>query len=158
MAAIDRYEHMLLGFIECPATYDVVQGNNTRQIGIYELLEDVPADEDSFDGKVGDILVGGGKGEAPALRIAYPNAFCFFTSKDWSSFDDFDEMFKAFWTPTEAYIYGEGYSKLGWTVDMKIEQWLTENVCQLLILSTDKYSHFLTTAECSSKLKLTLPK
>ena len=157
MAAIDKYEHILLGFIECPSSYDFVYGNKTRQIGIYELLEDVPADEGSFDGKAGDILVGGGKGEAPALRISYPDAFDFFTNDEWDSFANYDELFKAFWTPTEAFIFVEGYRKLGWTVDIKIEQWLAENVCLLLIRSTDKYLRFGTVADSSSGLRLIVP-
>lgn len=157
MAAIDQYDHILLGFIECPSAHDFVYGNKTRQIGIYELLEDVPADENSFDGKAGDILIGGGKGEAPALRISYPDAFDFFTNDEWDSFADYDELFKAFWTPTQAFIFGEGYQKLGWTVDVKIEQWLAENVCQLLIQSTDKYLRFRTAANASSRLLLTVP-
>ena len=65
----------------CPSSHDFVYDNKKRQIGIYELLEDVPADEDSFDGKAGDILVGGGIGEAAALRISYPDAFDFFRAQ-----------------------------------------------------------------------------
>jgi hypothetical protein len=158
MAAIDQYDHILIGFIKCPSSYDFIHGNNTRLIGIYELLEDVPSDENSFDGKSGDILVSGGRGEAPALRISYPDAFEFFTKDDWNGFFDYDEVFKSFWTPTQAFIFGEGYRRLGCPVDIKIEQWLAENVCRLLIQSNDKYLRFRAAANNSSSLRLTVPK
>lgn len=55
MSAIDQYKHKLLGFIECPSTFDIVSFNTTRKVAIYELLENVPTEECDFDGKIGDI-------------------------------------------------------------------------------------------------------
>jgi hypothetical protein len=149
MSAIDIYKHRLLGFIECPSTNSFVSFNeDTRKIAIYELLEDIPADEECFDGKTGDIIVGGGRGEAPAFRISNPIAFKFFTlgEKDFGylELDKLNDIFKAFWTPTESYIFCEGFAKLGWTVDTAIEMWLAENVCKLLISTIDKYSTYKT--------------
>src|SRR4051812_14102032 len=102
MSAIDQYKHKVLGFIECPSTYDFVYANTTREIGVYQLLQDISVDEESFDGKSGDIIVGGGSGEAPAFRISFPNAFYFFTSDEWDEFESYDELFKHFWTPTQS--------------------------------------------------------
>ena len=149
MSAIDVYRHTLLGFIECPSTNSFVSFNeDTRKNAIYELLENIPVDEDCFNGKIGDILVGGGRGEAPAFRISNPIAFQFFTL-DEDAFCDFEfyysnDIFKAFWTPTKSYIFCEGFSKLGWTVDIDIEIWLAENVCKLLISTIDKFAIYKT--------------
>ena len=107
MSAIDCYKHNHLGFIECPSTYSIINLKGTienNRIAIYELLQNIPKDEKDFDGKVGDVLIGGGSGEAPALRISNPLAFQFSTyDEDKFSeleFDDLDEVFKSFWTAT----------------------------------------------------------
>ena len=149
MSAIDAYKHRLLGFIECPSTNSFVNFNDdSRKIAIYELLENIPLDEESFDGKIGDILVGGGRGEAPAFRISYPIAFQFFTLDEDAfydlKFDNLNDIYKAFWTPTKSYVFCEGYLKIGWTVNTDIEMWLAENVCKLLIVTIDKYSIYKT--------------
>jgi hypothetical protein len=78
MASIDQYNCKLLGFINCPSAYDFVYDNATRDIGVYELLEDIPSSENNFDGKAGGVIVGGGNGEAPALRIKMPDCLDFF--------------------------------------------------------------------------------
>ena len=148
MSSIDVYRHNHLGFIECPSTYNFVAHNNTRHVAIYELLENIPSDEGDFDGNMGDLLIGGGSGEAPAFRISIPLAFKFFTVDDDAfcdlEFDSLGDLFKTFWTPTESYIFCEGYAKLGWTVETSIELWLAENVCKLLISTVDKYSIYKT--------------
>jgi hypothetical protein len=149
MSAIDVYKHKILGFIECPSTNSFVNFNeDTREIAIYELLENIPADEYCFDGKIGDILVGGGSGEAPAFRISNPIGFQFFTLDTDAfcnlEFNHLNDVFKAFWTPTQSYIFCEGFLKLGWTVDRDIEIWLAENVCKLLISTIEKFSIYKT--------------
>ena len=120
--------------------------SKTIRIAIYELLDNIPNNEKYFDGKAGDILVGGGSGEAPALRISNPLAFQFATYDENKfadlEFDDLDEVFKAFWTPTQSFMLGEGFIKLGWTPDRLLEMWLTENVCKLLILSLDTFANY----------------
>lgn len=157
MSAVDQYNHRLLGFIECPSTFDFVYQNSTRKIGVYELLEDIPVDESNFDGKTGDILVGGGKGEVPAFRISIPNAFYYFSSEEWDNFHSYDELFKAFWTPTQSYILCEGFMKIGWNVEINIEQWLAENVCKALIESIKVYSIFkIDTEDNTGKLSIIL--
>jgi hypothetical protein len=144
MSAIDVYRHNHLGFIECPSSYDFVFASKTRKIAIYELLDNIPDDEMDFDGKAGDILVGGGSGEAPALRISNPIAFQFSTYDEDKfadlEFNDLEEIFKPFWAPTQSFMLGEGFLKLGWTPDRPLEMWLTENVCKLLVSAIDKFS------------------
>ena len=150
MSRIDGYKHFHLGFIECPSTYDFVYQSKTRLLAVYELLDNIPENEGCFDGKVGDILVGGGNGEAPALRISNPIAFQFSTYDEDKfadlEIDDLEDVFKPFWTPTESYMFGEGFLKLGWTPDRPLEMWLTENVCKLLILTVDKFAVYKDTS------------
>ena len=149
MSVIDVYKHKLLGFIECPSTNSFINFNEeTRRIAVYELLENIPVEKDSFDGKIGDIILGGGRGEAPAFRISTQMAFQFFTLDENSAcdlqFDNLNDIFKAFWSPTESYILCEGFLKLGWTVETDIEMWLAENVCKLLASTFESYSSYWT--------------
>lgn len=142
MSAIDQYKHRCLRTIECPSTFDIVYKNSTRKIAIYELLESIPDDKRSFDGKAGDIIVGGGSGEAPAFRISIPEAFHFFTHQGWDDFNVITDLYKAFWTPTQPYIFCEGFSKLGWKTNTPIESWLAKNICLLLIDEVESYHIF----------------
>ena len=139
MSAIDQYKHKLLGFIECPSSFDIVQLNDTRKIAIYELLEDIPSYEGDFDGKIGDLLVGGGSGECPAFRISVPEAMILFT-REIDDFKGYDSYFKHFWQPTEAFKLCDGFLKIGWPPDEFIEWWLAENISFLLIKELDQYS------------------
>ena len=139
MASIDQYKHRLLGFINCPSDYDIVDGNSTRDIAVYELLENVPDDENAFDGKRGDILVGGGSGDAPAFRVTIPNTLDFLINDADVIFNSYDELFKAFWTPTESYVLCDGFKKLGWDAKRPIEFWLAENICVTLINEVDSF-------------------
>jgi hypothetical protein len=132
MAAIDSYAHELLGFIECPSSFDFVYNNNTRNIAIYKLLEDVGNEETQFEGKRGDILVGGGRGEAPAFRISIPETILFFTDEEFVDFDTIACLFKAFWSPTEAFKLCDGFLKCGWNPERPIEFWLAENTCRVI--------------------------
>ncbi|MDF2456368.1 MAG: hypothetical protein K0R51_2361 [Cytophagaceae bacterium] len=152
MAAIDQYQHLHLGFIECPSTANFGFNNPTRKIAIYELLESIPNTEQNFDGKVGDIILGGGSGEAPAFRIAIPESIQFWTQENYDDWESYHDLFKAFWTPTESYILCEGYTKIGWIADNQIENWLAENLSLLLIEHIDKYSNYKTHTKLKSKL------
>ena len=144
MSAIDRYKHELLGFIMCPSTYDFVPFNDTRKIAIYKLLQSIPEGENDFHGFPGDILVGGGSGEAPAFRISNPKAFDFFASENTENveFDLRDDLYKAFWGLNTTFIFCEGYLKLGCEPGRDIESWLAENVCQVLIDSLDEFARY----------------
>jgi hypothetical protein len=143
MSRIDAYKHDLLGFITCNSHYNFVFGNSTRKMAIYKLKEDIPKDKDNFYGKLGDILIGGGSGEAPAFRISYPEAFKFFTTEDFDDFNNYDELFKAFWTPTESYMLCNGFKNSGWKPEVEpIEFWLTERIISILIKFRPEYSKF----------------
>ncbi len=125
MAAIDQYKHRIIHTIECPADDNFVYYSPTRTIAIYELLEDIPPDEKDFDGKTGDILVGGGSGEAMALRISVPEVFVDVDDKD----DEARPVFKPFWSPTFAYKIGVGFRKIGWNPnELDLEAWLVDYV------------------------------
>ncbi len=152
MSAIDQYKHRLLGFIECPSTFDFVSNCRNRAIGIYELLENIPIEEKDFDGKIGDIILGGGSGEAPAFRISIPMAIYFFTKDGWDDFNNYEELFKTFWNPTESYILCEGFSKLGWRTNTPIEIWLAENICLLINAHIESYSSFKSISKSKSML------
>ena len=161
MATIDTYKHKILGLIDCPSTYDFVLKNKTREIVVYQIFEDIPQDEEDFDGKIGDIIVGGGSGESPSLRISNPIAFKFFTY-DEDKFADIDfhnltEVFKSYWTPTESFIYCEGFAKLGWTVDRDIGMWLAGNVCKLLVSTLKEFEMYKTNnSDLSTNLTFTI--
>ncbi|WP_316830005.1 hypothetical protein [Pedobacter aquatilis] len=153
MSAIDKYNHRHLGFIECPSTFNFIYNNDTRKVAIYELQEDMTADELDFDGKIGDIILGGGSGEAPAFRISIPEAIKFFREDEWNDFEDYTDLYKAFWTPTQSYNYCEGFSKTGWTPESTIEFWLAKNICSLLIDNFENYSAYSTPLLSKSTLK-----
>ncbi|OIN57375.1 hypothetical protein [Arsenicibacter rosenii] len=131
MAAIDQYKHRLIHTIECPADDDFVYGSPTRTIAIYELLEDIPSSEKDFDGKTGDILVGGGSGEAMALRISIPEVFV--------DGDERRQVFKPFWSSAFAYKVGVGFRKIGWKPgESDLEAWLVNYVVQEVLLKDNR--------------------
>ena len=153
MSAIDQYKNKFLGFIECPSTFNFVNNNQTRKIAIYELQENIPITEKNFNGKIGDIIVGGGSGESPAFRISIPESFYFFMKDGWNDFQTYSDLFQAFWTPTQSYILCEGYIKKGWTPNEPIDFWLAENICLLLIDNVENYSNFKTNTQSKSVLQ-----
>lgn len=52
MSAIDQYKHKIITAFECPSTFPFTYNNNqSRTVVIYQLLEDIPHNETSFDGK-----------------------------------------------------------------------------------------------------------
>jgi hypothetical protein len=149
MSEIDSYQHECIGIVDCPTSYKVVYGSNPppgipTPIPLYRIDEDTTAG-DSFQAKRGDLLLGGGRGESPAFRISIPEAIHFFTEDDY--FDAHPELdalfstnqalrdwhFRAYWTLTQAFVFGEGYAKLGWTPDEPIETWLTEHILAFVL-------------------------
>jgi hypothetical protein len=103
-----------------------VYGNDAnRLIPVYRLDEDA---HDATDFR-------GGSGESAALRVAIPEAFWFYTHDDWEDWTQQTEIVVAFWTMTEAFIFGEGYQKLGWTPAIAIEHWLAEHILAFLLRS-----------------------
>lgn len=140
MSSIDKYQHKLIGFIKCESDYDIVHNNSTRLIAVYKLQQDIPNDEQDFDGRKNDILIGGGRGEVPAFRISIPAAFKFFMDEEFDDFDEYSELFKSFWSPTQSFKLCNGFLKMGWDPVDNIEFWLAEQVCKLLINHIPEYS------------------
>ncbi len=140
MSSIDKYQHNLIGFIKCDSDYDIVYNNSTRLIAVYKLQQDIPNDEQDFDGRKNDILIGGGQGEVPAFRISIPNAIKFFSDEEFDDFVEYSELFKSFWSPTQSFKLCNGFLKMGWDPAESIEFWLAEQVCNLLIKHIPEYS------------------
>jgi hypothetical protein len=129
MSAIDQYYFKCLGYIECLSEY-----SRYDIIAIYRLDQDIPEYEDDFQGKKGDILVGGGGGEVRSMRIAIPEAFRFWTHEEIDDDDDPNTIMKTYWDATEAYILGDGFVKLGWQPKVQdVEFWLTQHVLSFLV-------------------------
>ena len=134
MSEIDSYRHECLGIVHCPASFPFVSGNaNTREIWLYRLLQDVRPEADSFEGKSGDLLLGGGYGEAPALWIALPEAFELFTQEPRERRASLTDVCRAHWSANEAFVLCEGFSRLGWTPESPIELWLLEHILAFVI-------------------------
>jgi hypothetical protein len=136
MASIDQYAHACIGVVQCPSTYPIVYRNNShRNIPLYRLDQDV-ASNSSFEGKKGDILLGGGSGASAALRITIPEAIYWLTDDTWEQNMAFDAILHAYWNPTQAFIFGDGYVKLGWNPTLvQIEVWLAEHIAAFLYRS-----------------------
>ena len=138
MAQIDTYKYSLLGFVECPSSHDFVYMSNTRQIPVYRLEEDA----EDFDAKKGDILLGGGRGEAQILRIAMPEMI-HRMNDEVEKVETPESIICPIWTPTFSYLIGEGFTKIGWKPEEKeLEVWLAEKVMQDFVLNPIKNSPF----------------
>lgn len=133
MSEIDAYRHECIGLVVCPSTYEIVYGNNShRNIPLYRIDEDT-TDGDSFQAKRGDLLLGGGRGESAALRVSIPEAIYLFTDDDYTNGRLHEGHYQAYWTLTEAFVFCEGYARLGWTPDIPIETWLTEHILAFVL-------------------------
>ena len=141
MSAIDVYDHTCLGIIECPTPYRFFGNKNIRviRLPIYRLNENIPDDDRDFGGeKAGDIMIGGGSGEAPAMSIAMPEALLFFTNLDEfeKSYPDlsFKDLYQTHWIPDATYKLAAGYETLGWNPEEHfLMNWLIEHVLSFLI-------------------------
>src|SRR6478672_4987756 len=156
MAAMERqtseiksYKHECLGMVKCPSHYWRPPSSDEPNpdvenvaIPLYVLQQDAQ-DAITFQAKKGDLLLGGGGGENAALRISMPEALVFFTREDWEEFflaehfltvPELHEMlYHAYWSPTEAFRFGDGYARLGWDPnDIWVEVWLVEHVLAFL--------------------------
>lgn len=143
MSTIDGYLYTCLGMIECPSPYTIIHGLpiTGAEIAIYLLEQDIPEYERNFQGKSGDILIGGGRGEAQAMRIQLPEAIYFYTDPD--KYDD-DLPVRTYWSSTMTYKMCRGYELLGWNPDETwIEMWLTQHVLKfLLTYYPDQFERF----------------
>jgi hypothetical protein len=135
MAAISGYKHTLMGLMHCPSRYPLMGFDETaRNIPLYRLEEDAAAEPD-FAGKAGDYLLGGGGDECACLRISMPEAVVFFTGEleDGVDFRPYT-YFKAYWTWNDAFVFGDGFVKLGWNPTRHVmETWAAEHVVAFAI-------------------------
>ena len=131
MSEIDSYRHKLLGYIQCPFEEGLcIPGKN--EVPIYKLQETVES-VDTFSARENDILVGGGSGEIPVLRISMPNAARFFSDDSWDEAGEASDLYQHFWTPEEAYILCSGFRKVGWNPSNQgIESWIAAHVISFL--------------------------
>ncbi len=133
MSEIDSYKHECIGIVVCPSSYEIVYRNPShRNIPLYRIDEDTD-DGDSFRARRGDLLLGGGSGESAALRISIQAAFASFTGNGDTPEGAGDALCHAYWTVPQAFVFGEGYRKLGWTPEVPIETWLTEHILAFVL-------------------------
>src|SRR5689334_13028751 len=115
MSEIDSYKHECIGILNCPRVDLFPDSERDRQrkgnqfVPLYLLHEDA-LDADTFYARKGDLLLGGGSGEAEALWIGMPDALLFFTgdvddelwpSDMYETIGDMHEsVYHAFWSPT----------------------------------------------------------
>jgi hypothetical protein len=126
MSEIDSHKHTLLGFIDCPSSLTLVPGNEScKVIAMYALEEDVSEGTESFHGQAGDIIVGGGRGEAPALRISMPEALIALGVTKGPSLAGGRAPWIAFWSMNDAYAFCDGYRNCGWDPALSIERWVS---------------------------------
>ena len=131
MSEIDSYQHDCIGIVLYPSRDEIVPGNNThRNIPLYLLKED-SFDADSWQAKQGDLLLGGGLGETAALRISIPEAILFFTHERTS--EPSEEFVFAYWMMREAFVFCDGYARLGWSPQDRIEVWLAEHLVAFVL-------------------------
>ena len=147
MSEIDQYKHECIGMVSCPSSFlpAAYWRNPARMIPIYRIDQDT-TEGDSFSAKRGDLLVGGGSGECPALRISIPETFFFLTHKDWELEENhwYNEFCKAYWSLNQAYVFCDGYFRLGWhPYEGFIEVWLARHILAFVLREyPDVYSHW----------------
>jgi hypothetical protein len=130
MSEIDAYKHRCIGIVVCPSTYEIVGGNDKhRNIPLYRLEESAP----EWNAKAGDLLLGGGSGESQALRISIPEAVAWATREDDGNPLPPDGVCRAYWSMTRAFVFGEGYAKIGWHPRQPIEGWLAEHIVSFIL-------------------------
>ena len=151
MSLIDTYKHENLGVIYCPIEPEYhLRSGVFLYIPIYRINVDALQENPSqFQAKAGDVLVGGGSGEAQVFRLSIPEAFYYHTHTDWDKvgfeYDSLDKVQKTYWSATNAYLFGFGYTKLGWSSNKNIiEDWLAGHLVTFLAQNfTDQYSAFI---------------
>jgi len=137
LSDIDQYIHTCLGLIECPRPSGLIN------YAIYHLEQDIPESETSFQGRSGDIILGGGMGEFGAMLISIPEALILHTDfevipEDMELYENaFSAIYHtpepvpvwAYWTPTESYKFGVGYARIGWDFEeAALEKWIAYHI------------------------------
>ncbi len=150
MSAIDQYFFTCIAIIDLPLTYLPLAEDEDfdwMYVAVYRLEQDIPEDEDEFQGKTGDILVGGGSGEAAAMRILMPEAIVettdfdrFYDDEEYSNrldgvtYPGLYDIYQFFWDPEDGYKLGSGYVTLGWDPDgLNLGLWLTQHIVSFVL-------------------------
>ena len=97
---------------------------------------------------VGQYYTEGRKSQMETVTYGYPfiqlrNVFNECSSEGWDGYEELDELYFAHWSLNDAYVFGDGYKKLGWTPDVRIERWLAEQIIDFILKEyPDDYGHF----------------
>ena len=132
MSSIDQYKHSILDFIELKFHGDFDIPTNLKKIAIYQLNQDIPADEVAFDGKENDIILGGGSGEISSLRISLRKSIEFFLLDNFDDFENYDQIYKSFWKPSDAFIIGLAFTNYGWKYSQDLAMFVSKYIIEHL--------------------------
>jgi hypothetical protein len=142
MSAIDCYKHEHIGFVRCPMRHSLFRdGRIFDFLPVYRLLEDV-SQESSLSGHAGDILIGGGSGEAHAVSFSIPEIFTVYTTTEVTGDVTRESLITSHWSADEAFIFGVGFERLGWSPERQpLLIWLAEHLIPYLVRTfPDRYA------------------
>ena len=145
MSAIDCYKHEHIGFVRCPMRHSLFRdGRVFDSLPVHRLLEDV-AEEPSLSGRSGDILIGGGSGEARAVLFFIPDIFTVYTTANTKDDATREPLITSHWSADEAFIFGVGFEALGWNPERQpLLIWLAEHLIAYLVRTfPDRYATFV---------------
>lgn len=133
MSAIDSYKHEQIGYVRCPMRHSLFHdGRVFYNLPVYRLLENV-SEELSLSGCLGDILIGGGAGEAHALRFAIPDIFNHFAKLPKETDLAGVLPITSHWSADDAFMFGVGFEALGWNPEQQpLLIWLAEHLIAFL--------------------------
>lgn len=130
MSAIDSFKHEQIAFVRCPMKHSMYRdGRIFNRLPVYRLLEDV-WDEISLSGRAGDILIGGGFGEANAVCFSIPAICTYFAGGP----DPFEKPpITSHWSVNDAFLFGVGFETLGWNPEKEdLLLWLAGHLVAFL--------------------------
>ena len=108
---------------------------------VYRLLEEV-AQEPSLSGRSGDILIGGGSGEARAVSFPFPDIFTAYATANKKDDATAERLITSHWSADEAFMLGVGFEALGWSPGRQpLLIWLAEHLISYLVRKfPDRYT------------------
>jgi hypothetical protein len=142
MSAIDCYKHEQIGFVRCPMRHSLFHDGRVFDfLPVYRLLEEV-AQETSLSGRAGDILIGGGSGEARAVSFSIPDIFTAYTTANTKDDASREPVIRSHWSADDAFMFGVGFEVLGWSPEQQpLLIWLAEHLISFLISAyPDRYA------------------
>jgi hypothetical protein len=135
LSEIDSFQHKCIGMVSCPSSFlpSSYWRHPERVIPVYRLDEDA-LDATSLSAKQGDLLLGGGSGECPALRISLPEAFYLLGREADPAQYNHEKPWHAYWSIDDAFVFGDGYVRLGWQpLGQPMELWLTAHIVAFVL-------------------------